>query len=74
MADAAVHRDLSFSLAGHLALLLALLAVSATRHPVRIPEVVRPVRLVTSLEPPRPAGSAPRPGRPAVQAPPAPAP
>jgi TonB family protein len=48
-----VYRDLSFSLAAHAALIATLLAFSATRQPVRLPEVVRPVRLLTSLELPR---------------------
>jgi TonB family protein len=57
-----VYRDLSLSLAAHAALLAALLAFSATRQSVRIPETARPVRLITYLESPAAApASAARP-------------
>ena len=69
-----VYRDLTLSLAGHAALVAALLAFSATRPPVRIAAVVRPVRLVTTLEIPRQTAAPARAGRPAAVAPPAPAP
>lgn len=63
-------RALSLSLAGHLTLIITFLLLSATRQPLRIPEVVRPVRLVTYLDTPPPARArAPRP----VDAPSAPA-
>jgi TonB family protein len=60
--DAGVLRAISFSLAGHAALVLALLLLAATRPPLRIAEVVRPVRLVASIEAPA-ARPAPRPAR-----------
>jgi TonB family protein len=66
-----MYRDLSFSFAAHAALIAALLAFSATRQPARIAEVVRPVRLVTSLELPRREAGPARAARPAAPAPPA---
>jgi TonB family protein len=52
-------RALSLSLAGHAALILAFLLLSATRQPARIAEIVRPIRLIASIES-RPA-TVPRP-------------
>jgi TonB family protein len=52
-----VGRALSWSLAGHLAFIVSFLLLSATRQPLTIPQVVRPVRLVAYLEP----AAAPRP-------------
>jgi len=52
-----VGRALSLSLAAHAAFVLSFLLLSATRQPLIIPQIVRPVRLVTYLEPlaaPRP--------------------
>jgi len=68
-----VYRALSASLAAHAALIVVLLALSATRHPTRVPEIVRPVRLVTYLEPPPAAPARSRAPRPVAPAP-APAP
>lgn len=44
-------RALSWSLAAHAAFIISFLLLSATRQPVTIPQVARPVRLVTYLEP-----------------------
>jgi len=55
-------RALSLSLVAHLAFVLSFLLFSATRKPLVIPQIARPVRLVTYLEPaaaPRPKGPAP---------------
>lgn len=49
-------RALSFSLVAHAAFILSFLLLSATRHVLPVAPVVRPVRLVTYLEP----GGAPR--------------
>ena len=49
-------RALSWSLAAHAAFIISFLLLSATRQPLTIPQIVRPVRLVTYLEP----GAAPR--------------
>lgn len=68
-----MYRALSLSLAAHAALIAALLALSATRPTLRLPEVVRPVRLLASLEPPAPAAPRARAARP-VEPAPAPAP
>jgi TonB family protein len=46
-----VGRALSWSLAAHLAFIVSFLLLSATRQPLTIPQIVRPVRLVTYLEP-----------------------
>jgi TonB family protein len=51
-----VGRALSFSLVAHAAFILSFLLLSATRHVLPVAPVVRPVRLVTYLEP----GGAPR--------------
>ena len=55
-------RALSWSLAAHAAFIISFLLLSATRQPLTIPQIVRPVRLVTYLEPaaaPRPRAAAP---------------
>ena len=55
-------RALSWSLAAHAAFIVSFLLLSATRQPLTIPQVVRPVRLVTYLEPaaaPRQRAAAP---------------
>lgn len=44
-------RAFSWSLAAHAAFIISLLLLSATRQPMTIPQTVRPVRLVTYLEP-----------------------
>jgi TonB family protein len=57
-----VGRALSWSLAAHAVFIISFLLLSATRHPLTIPQVARPVRLVTYLEPaaaPRQRPSAP---------------
>lgn len=77
-------RALSLSLAAHLVFIVSFLLLSATRKPLTLPQVARPVRLVTYLEPtaaprqraaapvaaevPRPA---PAPAQPRVPPPPA---
>lgn len=68
-------RAFSFSLAGHTALLLAMLGLSALGPPVRVMEIARPVRLVMDLPalppPARPARiPEPAPARPRVAPPP----
>ena len=55
-------RALSWSLAAHAAFIISFLLLSATRQPLTIPQIARPVRLVTYLEPvapPRQRASAP---------------
>ncbi len=55
-------RALSWSLAAHAAFIISFLLLSATRQPLTIPQIARPVRLVTYLEPaavPRPRAAAP---------------
>ncbi len=55
-------RALSWSLAAHAAFIISFLLLSATRQPLTIPQVARPVRLVTYLEPAaasRPRAAAP---------------
>ena len=55
-------RALSWSLAAHAAFIISFLLLSATRQPLTIPQVARPVRLVTYLEPaaaPRQRAAAP---------------
>jgi TonB family protein len=57
-----VGRALSFSIVAHLAFVLSFLLLSSARKPLVIPQVARPVRLVTYLEPaaaPRPRTAAP---------------
>jgi protein TonB len=57
-----VGRALSWSLAAHAAFIVSFLLLSATRQPLTIPQVARPVRLVTYLEPlaaPRQRAAAP---------------
>jgi len=57
-----VGRALSWSLAAHAAFIISFLLLSASRQPLTIPQVVRPVRLVTYLEPaaaPRQTASVP---------------
>jgi TonB family protein len=57
-----VGRALSWSLAAHAVFILSFLLLSATRQPLTIPTVVRPVRLITYLEPkpaPRQRAAAP---------------
>ncbi len=44
-------RAFSWSLAAHAAFVISFLLLSATRQPLTIPQIVRPVRLVTYLEP-----------------------
>lgn len=44
-------RALSWSLAAHLAFIISFLLLSATRQPLSIPQIARPVRLVAYLEP-----------------------
>lgn len=44
-------RALSWSLAAHAAFIISFLLLSATRQPLTLPQIVRPVRLVTYLEP-----------------------
>ncbi len=44
-------RAFSLSLVAHAAFLISFLLLSATRQPLKIPEIPRPVRLVTYLEP-----------------------
>ena len=44
-------RALSWSLAAHAAFIISFLLLSATRQPLTIPQIARPVRLVTYLEP-----------------------
>jgi len=46
-----VGRALSWSLAAHAAFIISFLLLSATRQPLTIPQIARPVRLVTYLEP-----------------------
>ena len=81
-------RALSWSLAAHAAFIVSFLLLSATRQPLTIPQIARPVRLVTYLEPaaaPRQRASVPvdtaapllrrpPPRIPSRQPPPAPAP
>jgi len=68
-----VGRALSLSLAAHAAFLVSFLLLSSSRQPLPSPPVVRPVRLVTYLEPA--AAPRPRAAAVAVTAPaPAPAP
>jgi protein TonB len=72
-----VGRALSLSLAAHAAFVLSFLLLSATRQPLVVPQVARPVRLVTYLEPaaaPRPRGAAVTQPREAPAAPVRPAP
>ena len=45
-------RAFTLSLTGHAALILSFLLLSATRQPIRIVEPVRPIRLVTYIDPP----------------------
>lgn len=72
-------RALSWSLAGHAGFVIVFLLLSANRQPLTIPQIARPVRLVTYLEPaaaPRqriPAPAAARIPQPAVASTPAPA-
>lgn len=44
-------RALSLSCAAHAAIILSFLLLSATRQPLVVPQIIRPVRLVTYLEP-----------------------
>ena len=44
-------RAFSWSLAAHLVFIVSFLLLSATRQPLTVPQIVRPVRLVTYLEP-----------------------
>jgi periplasmic protein TonB len=72
-----VGRALSLSLAAHAAFVLSFLLLSATRQPLMVPQVARPVRLVTYLEPaaaPRPRSAAVPEPREAPAAPARPAP
>lgn len=55
-------RALSWSLAAHAAFIISFLLLSKTRQPLTIPQIARPVRLVTYLEPaaaPRQRAAAP---------------
>jgi TonB family protein len=57
-----VGRALSWSLAGHAAFIISFLLLSATRQPLKMPQVARPVRLVTYLDPaPAPRQKVPAP-------------